>query len=97
MKNDEIICRWMEPTLSKNSGKWMLWTGFNFLPRHLSLDALHEVEAKLTDEQWTEYRGWFMVEHSMAGHKVPLGSYLLHVTAEQKITALAAVLKESDS
>jgi hypothetical protein len=62
-------------------------------PVRLTLDALHEVEARLTDEQWGAYREWFMVDHQMDRHRVPFGTYLLHASSEQKIKALAEVLR----
>lgn len=65
-------------------------------PRILTLNECREVQERLTDEQWAEYRGWFMVEHQLEGHRVPFGTYLLHATAEQKTKALAAVLRSAE-
>lgn len=57
---------------------------------HWNLDALHEVEARLTEEQWKEYR------LKMIGHLSNFSQIekcCLHASAEQKKKALAAVLR----
>ena len=101
MSNEEtIICTFMDPApVRGQDNKWWWlcdelgpgWGGWK--PRETwTLDILREVEGRLTDEQWAEYRGWFMVEHQMDGAKSPFGTYLLHATVEQKIKALAAVI-----
>lgn len=60
------------------------------IPISLTLDALHEVEARLTKEQWEQYASLMMdpagIQHTR---------FLLHASGEQKIKALAAVLKET--
>jgi hypothetical protein len=57
------------------------------LPRDLTLDALWEVEERLLQEFW----------HQGLAHKyqnaMPADHYSWHATPEQKIKALAAVLR----
>jgi len=108
LSDAEVICTWMEPKpkfpdvfgdVRISAGGWWKWrspragarwpgkTGPNE-SKVDSLDALHEVEARLTDEQWQKYAGLMM---DPAGIKHT--HFLLHATAEQKISALAAVLR----
>lgn len=54
-------------------------------PRPLDLDALHEVEARLTDEQWWNYSNNFNMPCDFRA--------LIHLSAAQKIKSLAAVLR----
>jgi hypothetical protein len=56
-----------------------------------SLDALHEVEARLTDEQWWIYMGGIIPR----GHQAQQLRFALHASAEQKIETLATVLRLS--
>ena len=51
---------------------------------------LHEVEARLTDEQWLAY-----VDALIAAmpQKFPRKGEVIHATAEQKLRALAEVLR----
>jgi hypothetical protein len=85
MTNVEIICTFMEP-----HWKTRMPYAYPFNPAvmpTLDLDALHEVEARLTYAQWDGY-GAAMA--SLVGRTAP---NLLHASAEQKIKALAAVLR----
>lgn len=68
------------------------------VPRHdlLTLDALHEVEARLSDGQWEKYNELMLGFspqriHPRFDHSDAKG--LLHATAEQKVRALAATLR----
>jgi hypothetical protein len=89
--DEEMICNFMEPKpegrpSSYGSGEvWWRW-GWRYigwLPRPLTLDALWEVEARLTDEQCSRYT-----------RELVMLPWLWHATAAQKIKALAAVLRE---
>lgn len=71
-----------------------IWT-----PRNLTLDALHEVEARLSDEQWRAYRksairgGWYRDDWCVQHDHTTMFQSACHASAEQKITALASVLR----
>ncbi len=59
-------------------------------PCRLTLDALHEVEARLTEEQWRRY------QHVLAlpdGEEALTNCQLIHASAVWKIRALAATLR----
>lgn len=105
----EIICTFMEPRPAPSDShaatetKWWLWafTGvvfpreYKWLPRHLDLGLLWEVEERLTKAQWRTYRREFrlIVEREDGGF--PLGQRVqayLHATPAQKMAALAKVL-----
>ena len=58
-----------------------------------SLDRLHIIEERLTDDQWRSYEVWFYGVIHYGGVFMSLPRMFLHATAEQKITALAAVLR----
>lgn len=60
-------------------------------PRKLTLDALHEVEARLTDEHWKEYC-WRFQRGGMCSWWENQRDFL-HASAEQKIKALASILR----
>jgi hypothetical protein len=73
-------------------------------PRDLTLDALHEVEGRLKDEQWGKYERRFNNKRvinkrcercgaDQLSHHRASSRALLHATPEQKIKALAAVLR----
>ncbi len=112
MSDEEIICGWMEPnpysrTRSRDSeGGWWRLIGWyrktgTWHPRmDWTLDALHLVEKRLTDEQWFAYCAEFAVANlpeptSNPGYKetVAWDRAHLHADAKQKIKALAAVLR----
>jgi len=62
-------------------------------PRFLSLDALREVQDRLIDEQWEQYESWLCrIAEPFPPEHWPL-RVMLHVTALQKIKALAATLR----
>jgi hypothetical protein len=79
-------CGWWERRFSVPNQRFRHWPNSD---KTDSLDALHEVEARLTDEQWTKYAD-LMMDPSGLKHT----RFLLHATAEQKIRALAQVLRE---
>lgn len=110
MTDAEILCGFMEkrpeagpwshrPWRSLSRGGW--WTASDdrnpdtapdvWFPVALTLDRLRLVEARLTDMQWLLY------QTALSGD-TPEDQVrwrdLIHASAEQKITALAAVLKE---
>lgn len=98
MSDAEIICAFCEPkptdTLpdTVRGTKWwrLSLKGYlaRWIPKYLGLDALHEVEARLTDEQWDRYAS-LMMDPAGIRHT----RFLLHATAGEKIKALAAVLR----
>jgi hypothetical protein len=69
--------------------------------RHLDLDASHEVEARLIREGEAGLKGVATEQGVSALHRLSayniamrqLGNYTWHASAEQKITALATVLR----
>lgn len=90
----EVICSWMEARPGPNTihilrgADWWLWWGGEWTPIDLGLDQLHEVEARLSDEQWDAYEESF--------DRVILWGMkrsLLHADAPAKIRALAATLR----
>lgn len=112
MTNEEIICGWMQPRPrdgdAEDDGKW--WRSHNTaicfgehwitVPADLTLDRLHEVEARLTDEQWEGYIGILAgvpIKRALSTHDYYLDHMdereLVHATAEQKIKALAEVIR----
>ena len=101
MSDAKVICGWMEPnprshTRSRDSsgGWWRLIgceraTGHWEPTRYLTLDALHEVEARLTPVQQFIYLG-----NLLQGQDPPSPMWFTtHATAEQKIKALAQVIR----
>ncbi len=105
MTDAEVICGFMEPkpgviearVISKGGWWKSRWSSMQYRiwpydDKTDSLDAMHEVEAKLTDEQWIRYRREFrVISPPRESHE----ECLIHLTAEQKIKALAAVLRGS--
>lgn len=103
--DEETICEWMQPkpvrVWSRDSGGrewwsavWSSETGWQFHPILLTLDALWEVEERLTEEQWRKYEsmsvGWWS-----DGPKIISGfRAAVHATTEQKIAALAQVIRQ---
>ncbi len=97
----EVICGFMEPRPTETDG-WsrvditpsaLGWWEFDgdddcWLAIALDLDALHEVEARLTDAQWYKYGAL------IGGDHVTFWALrdCLHAAAEQKIRALVTVL-----
>lgn len=102
LSDAEVICSFMD-SLRRDGAWWSaeLPTGsrgpVRFVPITLELNALHEAEELLTDEQWGEYCAGLRKDlyHPLWGMKYPGGMDrpMLHATAEQKIRALAAVLR----
>ncbi len=99
-----------------SAARWKWWVfdwagrGDGPYPRHLTLDALHEVEARLTGEQRTEYRRqlclaiWDLAESDghfkLANVEMTQGQLmdlLIHATAVQKVRALASTLQSQSS
>lgn len=99
----EVICAWMEPkpTLpdywtgtERSPSRWWILVGTNgggmaWLPITLNLGALWVAENRLTDE-----RQWEYIEALRENRNAPTWGFL-HATAEQKIKALALVLRNT--
>jgi hypothetical protein len=86
LSDTEIVIAWMEPGLLDI---WM-YRG------RLTLDALWEVEERLTNNQWLEYRRQILgyPELAMIRDRLEVEEKrLLHATPFVKIRALAAVLR----
>lgn len=105
MTDAEVICGWMEPkpttmpeTLCTPLGWWECrvvsgkWT---WVPTEWAstLDALREVEERLTKEQWRAYWDRLVPFEAISG--VGSDCYLIHLSAEQKIKALAQTIREA--
>lgn len=100
--DEEVICEWMEPKpedlnphvgLLVSKGEWWYrytldktWTACK-----PNLDRLHEVEARLTDEQWERYLDQLVDDDAISGYQTERD--ICHATAAQKIAALAAVIR----
>jgi hypothetical protein len=103
----EVICTWMEPKPESappswgdnpvgNINGWWIATGSGRIEhRILTLDALWEVEERLTEEQWTRYRVALTapVLGASGRHIEGYNRMMWHATAEQKIKALAEALR----
>jgi hypothetical protein len=99
-----VICRFMEPqpysrTRSRDSeGGWWRLVGADrkssvWEPtRYLTLDLLHQVEERLTPGQCSQYERELYYAMRNAKRKL-IGVYAWHASAEQKIRALAVVLR----
>ena len=60
MTDEELICSLMEPKPAHwaepgTATEWWVRTELGWMPYPLTLDALREVEERLTDEQWQRY------------------------------------------
>jgi hypothetical protein len=101
MSDEEVICGWMEPkppernrSTDKSTADW--WAldlyGVYWNPRSLTtLDALHEVEARLTDAQQLAY--WLALSR---GGEPKRGYWrIVHATSARKIKVLAEVIREA--
>ena len=112
MTDGEVICAWMEPKpdtynaatamAAAKSGKdnpiWWVTDGrtWTLRPRELDLDALWEVQDRLTDEQWERYECEMLAQWTPEAIGLTMHGevrHYLHATAEQKIRALAAILR----
>ncbi len=78
-------------------------TVWHVVPLTLDLDALHLVEARLTDIQWATYQLALasvidpkkrISEQELLAMRPWVWKLFQHASAEQKIKALAAVLRE---
>lgn len=99
LSDAEIICTFMEPKPERSfdavihyNGDWWAASDGEWVPRRLFLDACHEVEARLSDEQWWAYeRGLRSVPFD--GVVNTLNRASIHANAPAKIRALAATLR----
>jgi hypothetical protein len=95
MDDAEVICTWMEPRPPDGVMKlahWWYWVFENscWIPQWLTLDRLHQVEARLTDEQWLDYQ----TRLNRAGDPGVLWcKRMIGASAEHKTLALAAILR----
>lgn len=112
LTDEEVICAFMEPKppdgayprALSDAGWWKVaWSNAlqksQWLPNNdkaASLDALWEVEERLTEEQWGQYCIRAQVDlydPAWGNHPGGMDRPIIHATAEQKIRALAAVLR----
>ncbi len=107
MSDEEIICAWMEPRPGEPSyrsdrspgGWWQKVINYKpdipyaFKPRELDLDALYEVQSRLTDEQWEEYDDEILPTLPRDLFELEIRKAYIHASPKQKITALASVLR----
>jgi len=93
MSDEAVICKFMEP---KCYGyPWWSCQGSFIAPRALSLDALWEVEERLTRMQWNAYLKLLSDGNILANFKEY--RMVAHATAAQKIAALATVLRNEEN
>jgi hypothetical protein len=105
LSDAEVICSWMEPRPTSlrgwwrsSAGRWWIRRKRGTVPHNRvnTLDALWEVQERLTSEQWRLYRREFRLAVEREDGTFPLGERVhdyLHATPKQKIEALAAVLR----
>lgn len=111
MSDEEVIASFMEPKPTKAAlsmgrplfsvtGWWSAgsrphreWD--EWYPITLTLDALRQVQERLTEEQWEQYECEMLALWTPGTLRHGLGEvqHYLHATAEQKIRALAVVLR----
>ena len=88
MTDEEVICQWMEQFYHFPENPAPRWIH----RQDLTLDALHEVEARLTDAQWRKYLE-ALVPRSLSGWTELKDA--AYADAPTRIKALAAVLREA--
>lgn len=103
LTNEEIICTWMMNGKRFGYPWWVVTNDGHLLPGPLTLDALREVQERLSQEQWIGYCASFSVQNiplestpnnlQSVGELVMWDKAHLHASAKQKIDALAAVLR----
>ena len=99
--DEEVICEWMEPDYRKtyanagdpSKGGWWKRGQICWFRVDLTLDRLHEVEARLSDEQWQQYREELCFAWQAMEPHYDLAKMYIHATAATKIAALAAVIR----
>jgi|SRR6266853_4554718 len=100
--DEEIIGAFMEPKpehsrQSRPGFAWWIWNSSHqeWIPGNLTLDALWQVEERLTEEQWWDYEKRLANGHWSNGPASLLFVIKAHIhaTAAEKIKALAEVLK----
>lgn len=99
MTDATVICEWMESKPDPQAmGGFDWWTlacgrsGMVWVAQRLTLDMLHLVEARLTDEQWRAYQ--LRLGYNFRSEK-PYIRCMIHADAPTKIGALAAVLRHA--
>ena len=106
LNNKKRICNLMEekPELplcwygkeNSKDGWWILIAiyggGMKWIPRELTLDCIHEVENRLTDNQREHYISHVASINGLKGKFYEDAWVFLHATIEQRITTLAIVI-----
>ena len=100
----EVVAGFMDPPPSEplDSSLWWSWEvsdgRWTSIPSAIlnSLDALRLVEARFTDEQWKEY-WWALADSIIPPGTAPIPRLWLHASAQDKLKALAAVLRKEES
>ena len=102
MTDARFICDWLEPNHAELSVDELGWHGvryrannLEYCERLLTLDALREVEERLSYEQRGVYVRQLLVRTPWATNNIDAEWALVNATAEAKIAAIAAVLRES--
>lgn len=72
---------------------FMGWTSPYWQCHSLTLNECHEVEARLTDEQWYQYRENLLGFVVLARINFDDCKEMIYASVEQKVKALAAVLR----
>lgn len=107
MSDAEVICRFMEPkppkkslppcVLSIHQFRWWANTAIEWIPKRLTLDLLREVEQKIiasTLPPPVGYVDWADRIDTAICRMLASSHYHWHASVEQKIAALAAVIRE---
>ncbi len=103
LSDAEVVCEFMEEQGVPYNGVSRRWfwhiircPGLDAdLPCTLDLDTLRKVQERLTDEQWRAYAALLSGVQMRTGVRVAFSTCkaLIHASAEQKIVALACVLR----
>ena len=108
IEDREVICEWMAVqdtshqwfVLGRQEGDKVIEDGvrrdiFTAVQETVHLGLIHEVEARLTEEQVCLYEITLQAAIKKEGHPSPLAAsmFVWHATAEQKIAALAEVIR----
>ncbi len=108
MSDEEVICTFMEPRPERGQTfpiegplPHPLWWSHmdregNWHPASLgSLDALHKVQAGLTDEQWRRYDDEMLLTLPRDSFEWEIRKAYIHADVPAKIKTLAAVLRSN--
>lgn len=101
MIDEEFLCGWMEPKPDRADSRsiahfspkgWWYWHN-HWEPIAITLNEAFQIEAKLTDEQWSLYAHHLCAGYDFEDIGLVLYRDWIHSTAAAKIKALAAVLR----